>query len=65
VLSLALHVAVIYTPFLGQAFSTTGLGLGDWLLCTGVASSVLWLREAVKAVARARGRREVDSHATP
>ena len=52
-LSLALHVLVIYTPFLQQAFSTTGLSVRDWLLCLVVASSVLWIRELNKAVARA------------
>ena len=51
-LSLALHVAVIYTPFLQQAFSTTALGAGDWLLSAIVASSVLWLRELAKLVSR-------------
>ena len=49
-LSLALHVAVIYTPFLQQAFSTTSLTLGDWARCAIVASSVLWLRELSKLV---------------
>jgi P-type Ca2+ transporter type 2C len=52
-LSLALHVLVIYTPFLQQAFSTTALSLRDWLLCLVVASSVLWIRELNKAAARA------------
>jgi len=28
-------------PFLQQAFSTTALTLGDWLVCAAVASSVL------------------------
>jgi Ca2+-transporting ATPase len=45
VLSLLLQIAVIYTPFLQQAFSTTSLSFVDWLLCASVASSVLWLRE--------------------
>ena len=49
-LSLALHVLVIYTPFLQQAFSTTALSVRDWLLCLVVASSVLWIRELNKAV---------------
>jgi Ca2+-transporting ATPase len=49
-LSVVLHAAVVYTPFLQQAFSTTALTAGDWLQCTLVASSVLWLREAEKAV---------------
>ena len=30
-LSLLLHAAVIYTPFLQQAFSTVDLSLSDWL----------------------------------
>jgi Ca2+-transporting ATPase len=53
-LSLLIHAAVIYLPFLQQAFSTTALSLGDWLYCTAVASSVLWLRELSKGVTRAR-----------
>lgn len=49
-LSLTLHVAVVYTPFLQQAFSTTSLTPGDWARCAIVASSVLWLRELSKLV---------------
>ena len=56
-LSLALHVAVIYIPFLQEAFSTVSLSLGDWLRCAAVASSVLWLRELSKVVIRATSRR--------
>jgi Ca2+-transporting ATPase len=52
-LSLLFHSAVIYAPFLQQAFSATALSLADWLYCTAVASSVLWLRELSKAVLRA------------
>jgi Ca2+-transporting ATPase len=52
VLSLLLHAAVVYLPFLQQAFSTVDLSAADWLICAGVASSVLWLRELTKAVAR-------------
>ena len=48
--SLALPVAMIYTPFLQQAFSTTALDTGDWVRCAAVASSVLWLRELTKLV---------------
>ena len=43
---------MIYTPFLQRAFSTTALSLGDWLICTAVGSSVLWLRELSKAITR-------------
>jgi Ca2+-transporting ATPase len=54
-LSLLLHVAVVYTPVLQEAFSTTSLGASDWLFCAAVASSVLWLRELGKWVSRAGG----------
>jgi len=53
-LALVLHVAVVYLPFLQQAFSTVSLSLGDWLRCAGVASSALWLREVSKAITRMR-----------
>ena len=54
--SLALQLAVIYTPFLQQAFSTVSLDFADWVRCTMVASSVLWLRELSKVVTRATSR---------
>lgn len=50
--SALLHVVVIYVPFLQSAFSTVSLSGQDWLLCVGIASSVLWLRELVKLGAR-------------
>jgi Ca2+-transporting ATPase len=59
-LSIALHFAVIYTPLLQEAFATTSLTAGDWLRCTIVASSVLWLRELSKAVARAMRRHPLE-----
>jgi Ca2+-transporting ATPase len=52
VFSLALHLLVIYVPFLQKAFSTVALTASDWLICALVASSVLWLRELSKIVAR-------------
>ena len=55
--SLLLQAAVVYVPFLQQAFSTTSLSVGDWLRCTATASSVLWLRELTKLVTRATSRR--------
>jgi Ca2+-transporting ATPase len=51
-LSLLLQAAVLHVPFLQQAFSTVPLGIGDWLLCAAVASSVLWLSEAAKLARR-------------
>jgi len=47
-----LHFLVIYIPFMQQAFSTVPLGFTDWLICFGVASTVLWLRELSKLVLR-------------
>lgn len=48
--SLLLHAAALYVPFLQRAFSTVPLGAADWLFCAAVASSVLWLREASKLI---------------
>lgn len=53
-LSLLLQVAVVYVPFLNDAFDTTRLGAGDWLLCTALASVVLWADEARKLLTRRR-----------
>jgi Ca2+-transporting ATPase len=59
--SVALQVAVIYVPFLQQAFDTVPLSVSDWLLCLVVASSVLWLRELSKGVAWAVHRSSVPA----
>ena len=48
IVSLLLQAAVLYLPFLQQAFSTQALSMGDWIRCTLIASSVLWLRELSK-----------------
>ncbi|HEX7787329.1 MAG TPA: HAD-IC family P-type ATPase, partial [Methylomirabilota bacterium] len=53
-LSLLLQVAVLQVPLLQQAFSTVSLSAGDWLRCAAVGSSVLWLRELSKVLARSR-----------
>ena len=50
--SVALQVLVVHVPFLQRAFGTVGLSARDWVFCAAVASSVLWLREASKLVAR-------------
>ncbi|HEX5165783.1 MAG TPA: cation-translocating P-type ATPase [Thermomicrobiales bacterium] len=48
--SVALQVAVVQLRFLNDAFGTTPLPAGDWLLCAGLASIVLWADEAKKIV---------------
>jgi Ca2+-transporting ATPase len=50
-----MQVVVVYVPFLQNAFGTTSLNAWDWMFCTAVASSVLWLRESSKAVIRWKG----------
>ncbi|MCZ2075958.1 MAG: cation-translocating P-type ATPase [Bryobacterales bacterium] len=51
-LAILLQIAVVYIPVLQQAFSTVPLSATDWLRCTAVASSVLWLREISKVMTR-------------
>ena len=53
-LSLALQIVVVHLPFLSEAFDTAPLGLTDWLLCTTMASTVLWADELRKLVGRRR-----------
>ncbi|MFN8233290.1 MAG: HAD-IC family P-type ATPase [Actinomycetota bacterium] len=51
-LSLLLQVAVVSVPVLNEAFDTTPLDLGRWLVCAAVASTVLWAVELRKLVMR-------------
>lgn len=61
-LSQVLQAAVVYVPFLQEAFSTAPLSAGDWLRCAAVGRSVLWLREASKGWVRsARAMRRASS----
>ena len=46
---LALQAVVIYLPALQRAFGTVALDAGDWLLCAGVAFTVVIARETGKA----------------
>lgn len=57
VLSLALQVAVVHSPLLNAAFTTTPLSPSQWLVCGAMASTVLWASEVRKAVIRLRARR--------
>jgi Ca2+-transporting ATPase len=52
ILSIALQFVVLHLPFLQRAFSTEPLSVSDWIWCTAVASSVLWLREVETFVYR-------------
>jgi calcium-translocating P-type ATPase len=55
-LSLILQVAVVYLPFLNAGFGTVPLSLTDWLLCTLIASTVLWADELKKMLMPGRSR---------
>jgi magnesium-transporting ATPase (P-type) len=55
-LSLVLQIAVVYLPFLNRPFGTAPLDGWDWLLCTAMASAVLWANEIRKLLARVRDR---------
>lgn len=46
--SALLQVAVVHLPFMGEAFTTAPLSLTQWLVCTGMASTVLWASEIRK-----------------
>ena len=54
--STALQVVVIYTPFLQPAFGTVPLSATDWMICIAIGSTVLWLMELKKLVLRQVGR---------
>jgi hypothetical protein len=46
------QVAVVHISVLDDAFSTTPLSSGDWLMCTALARFVLWGDEAKELVER-------------
>jgi Ca2+-transporting ATPase len=54
VASLALQAVVVYVPVMQRAFGTVPLSAGDWLRCALLASAVLWVSEAMKAIRRRR-----------
>ena len=55
-LSLSLQIAVVYVPLLNEAFDTRPLEFDQWLVCLALASTVLWVDEIRKLVARLRSR---------
>jgi len=42
----------VQLPFLGDAFNTVPLAFGEWLICLGLASVVLWADELKKLAER-------------
>jgi Ca2+-transporting ATPase len=53
-ITLGMHVLVIYTPFLQQAFHAVPLSLVDWVVATIVASTLLFAMELAKIALRAK-----------
>ena len=51
-LSGILQVAVVHVPVLNIAFGTVPLTASQWLVCAGMASTVLWYSELRKLVGR-------------
>jgi magnesium-transporting ATPase (P-type) len=49
-LSVVLQVAVVEVPFLNGAFGTAPLSPVQWLICVGLASTVLWASELGKLI---------------
>jgi len=53
-LSAVLQVAVVHVGVLNDAFGTSPLDVESWILAVVLASSVLWVGEAVKIATRRR-----------
>ncbi len=49
-----LQIAVTPVGFMQQLFDATSISAGQWLVCTAIASSVLWVEEARKFLVRRR-----------
>ena len=62
-LSVLLQVAVVHVSCLNVAFGTVPLSLAQWSICIAMASTVLWLSEFEKWIARALRRRRTASAA--
>ena len=57
ILAVVLQVVVVNVPALGEAFGTAPLTGMQWLVCVGLASTVLWVTELRKVFLRAADRR--------
>ena len=49
---LALQLAVTHVGFMQNLFDTTSISLQQWMVCVGIASTVLWAEEARKFISR-------------
>lgn len=55
-LTVGLQIALLDAPFLEKVFDLVPLSRNDWLLCFSIASSVLWVSEAMNYVGRMTAR---------
>ena len=53
----ALQVFVVHVPFMNDAFGTEPLDAAGWAVCTGLATTALWVGEIRKLFARRMGAR--------
>lgn len=53
---ISLQFAALKLPFLQSILRTEPLTAGDWLICTAVASSALWVEEIRKWLARSKSK---------
>ncbi len=53
-ITVLLQLAVVHVRPMQEAFDTNALDVTEWLMCAGLASSVLWVDEARKWVVRRR-----------
>lgn len=54
--SMGLHIAILYTPWLADAFGVVPLSFEDWLLVLVMSLPVIPLDEALKFIGRSRNR---------
>ena len=59
--SLGTHILVIYVPALQTAFHTVPLSATDWIVATGVASTLLFALEIAKIFLRRHDRRVAEA----
>lgn len=52
-LSMALHFALLYIPFLQKLFSIVPLGVDEWKAVMAISAPILLIDEVLKAVERA------------
>ena len=57
--SFGLHFVILYVPFLADIFSIVPLTVNDWIVVTAFSFPVVLIDECLKAVGRARQRKEL------